>query len=234
MNFEKQYEQLKAEGRIYGAIPKERIRMLQVPRISKEILKALRGVEDITCELNDAMDNLGYCSSVSVIPSAEIPPLDNSYRAVGIAVTTRSCPEQVYHISKRIERKSQMFVRDMPYLCEGDEIWMVEATGCAYSHFGEIAAKMQKEHGMVGTIVDGYIRDGETIKATGYPFWCRGQTPYTGMKRIEVVELNGPITIHNVQVRPGDLVAADANGICVVPHAIAEEVFEYMKKKGVC
>lgn len=234
MLFDEEYEKLKAEGKIYGGISKDKIRMLTVPRISTDILHKLRQVEDVTCELSDAMDNLGYCSSVSVIPSAEIPPLSPEYRAVGVAVTTRSCPEQVFNIKDRIERKAQMFVRDMPYLAEKDDIWLVEAKGCACSHFGEIAAKMQQSHGMVGTIVDGMIRDGETIKATGYPFWCRGLTPYTGMKRIEVVEINGPVTIHNVQVRPGDLVAADGNGICVVPHDIVDEVFAYMQKKGIC
>lgn len=234
MTFDEQYEQLKKVGKIYGGIAKDRIRMLTVPRISGDILEKLRRVEDVTCELSDALDGLGYCSSISVIPSVEIPPLSPGYRAVGVAVTTRSCPEQVYHVDERIARKPQMFVRDVPYLAEEGDIWLVDAKGCACSHFGEIAAKMQQEHGMVGTIVDGMIRDGETIKAIGYPFWCRGQTPYTGMKRLEVVEINGPVTIHNVQVRPGDLVAADGNGICVVPHAIVSEVFEYMQKKNIC
>ena len=31
-----------------------------------------------------------------------------------------------------------------------------------------------------------------------------------------------------VQVRPGDLVAADANGIVVVPHDLVEEVFAFL------
>ncbi len=234
MTFEEQYQKLKANGKIYGAISSDRIRMLSVPRIPSNILEKLRKVEDVTCELSDAMDALGFCSSISVIPATEIPPLVPSYRAVGIAVTTRSCPEQVFNIIERSERKPQMFVRDMPYLAEKDSIWVVEARGCECSHFCEIAARMQQSRGMVGTIVDGMIRDGETIKATGYPFWCRGLTPYTGMKRIEVVELNGPVTIHNVQVRPGDLVAADGNGICVVPHSIVEKVFDYMRGKDIC
>lgn len=234
MTFDEQYMQFQAVGKIYGAIPKERIRLLTVPSISKDILEFLRNIEDVTCELSDAMDYLGYCSSISVIPSSEIAPLCSNYRTVGVAITTRSCPEQVYKVEERALRKSQMFVRDVPYLADRDNIWVVDAKGCACSHFGEIAAKMQKDHGLVGTIVDGMIRDGETIKATGYPFWCRGLTPYTGMKRLEVVEINGPVTLHNVQVRPGDLVAADGNGICVVPHGIVDEVFNYMVKKKIC
>lgn len=234
MTFDEQYEQLKSTGKIYGAVPKERIRMLTVPRIRKDILEAFRAVEDITCELSDAMDNLGYCSSVSAVPSTELAPLDKASRAVGVAVTMRSCPEQVFNIRDRKERKSQFWVRDVPYLAEPDDIWIVEARGCMCSHFGEIAAKMQHDHGMVGTIVEGLIRDGETIRKTGYPFWCRGCTPNTGVKRLEVVEINGPVTIHNIQVRPGDLVAADANGITVVPHSIVEEVFEFMHSKNIC
>ena len=98
MTFDERYEQLAQEGRIYGEIEKEKIRLLDVPQIRDEIIATLKGIPDLTCELCDALDALGYCSSESAIPAHEIAPLTPSQVAVGVAVTTRSCPEQVYNI----------------------------------------------------------------------------------------------------------------------------------------
>jgi regulator of RNase E activity RraA len=153
---------------------------------------------------------------------------------VGSAITQRSCPEKIHRDQPLSERKSHMSTRDVPFFAEPNDVWVVDAKGCTFSHFGEIAAKMQQEHNLAGTIVDGFIRDGQSIKRTGYPFFCKGQTPYSGMHRIETVEINGTVTLHDVQVNPGDLIAADANGICVVPREIVEIVYEEMKKAGIC
>ena len=39
----------------------------------------------------------------------------------------------------------------------------------------------------------------------------------TGKFRMEAVEMNGPVTVHDVAVYPGDLVLADESGVCFVP-----------------
>jgi 4-hydroxy-4-methyl-2-oxoglutarate aldolase len=61
------------------------------------------------------------------------------------------------------------------------------------------------------------------------PMACRarGRTIIPG--RIEVVELNTPIGIGGAQVRPGDIVGCDDDGLIVVPIEVAREVALHAK-----
>jgi regulator of RNase E activity RraA len=56
------------------------------------------------------------------------------------------------------------------------------------------------------------------------PICCRarGRTIIPG--RIEVADVQTKIGVGGVQVRPGDIVGCDDDGIVVVPHEVAEEV----------
>ncbi len=234
MNTKEIYETLVSEGKIYGALGRERFVKLEVARIPKEIVESFKKVPDITCELSDSMDRLGYSIGKCTIEAGVISPLKAEYRTVGTAITQRSCPEKIRRDIPVEQKKSLMSTRDAAYFAQEGDILIVDAKGCASSNFGEIAAKIMQEHKLSATIVDGLVRDGESIKKIGYPFWCKGQTPYSGMRRIETVEINGTITLHDVQVNPGDLVAADANGICVIPWDIVEDVYNDLRANGIC
>lgn len=227
------YDALQAQGKIYGSIAPERFKTFDVKRIDPKIIADLKQVEDLTCELSDAMDRLGYRIGFCTVDGAAIRPLSPDYRAVGTAITQRTCPEIIRKDEPDKKMKSRMSVRDVPWFAEKDDVWVVDAKGCPYSHFGEIAAKNMQNHGLAGTILDGVLRDTETIKRTGYPIWCRGTTPLSGMGRVETVEINGTVTIDRVQVNPGDLVAADANGLCFIPAALVDEVYAELKNSNV-
>lgn len=218
----------------YEKIKIDKFKVLEINRIPKHIIDSLKKVEDITCELSDALDRLGYQIGKSIIPSNVLFPLKNNYRVIGTAITQRSCPEQVKQYQNNVDQESLMSTRDVSYYANPGDVWVIDAHGCDCSHFGEIAAKIMLENQLSGTIIDGYIRDGETIKKSDYPFWIRGQIPFSGMRRIETVEINGAITLNDIQVRAGDLIAADSNGICVVPHAHVEEVYENMVELKIC
>ncbi len=227
------FDELRAAGKIYGAIEPERFKTFEVKRIDRAILADLRKVEDLTCELSDALDRLGYRMGRCTVSGGEIRPLSPEFRAVGTAITQRTCPERIRKDEPSAKMKSRMSVRDVPWYAEEDDVWVVDAKGCPYSHFGEIAAKNMQAHKLAGTILDGVMRDTETIKRIGYPIWCRGNTPLSGMGRVDTVEINGTVTIGGVQVRPGDLVAADANGLCFVPAELVNEVYAELKNSHV-
>ena len=227
------FDRLKAAGKIYGTIEPERFKTFEVKRIDKAILADLRKVEDLTCELSDALDRLGYRMGRCTVSGEEICPLSPVFRAVGTAITQRTCPERIRKDDPSAKMRSRMSVRDVPWYAEEDDVWVVDAKGCLYSHFGEIAAKNMQAHKLAGTILDGIMRDTETIKRIGYPIWCRGNTPLSGMGRVDTVEINGTVTIGEVQVRPGDLAAADVNGLCFVPAELVDEVYAELKNSKV-
>src|SRR5690606_13742055 len=78
--------------------------------------------------------------------------------------------------------------------------------------------------GAVGIVSDGNCRDtGEVIlQRTPVAVRERGRTIIPG--RIEVVEVQGTISCGGVQVRPGDMVGCDDDGVIVVPAEVAHEV----------
>jgi 4-hydroxy-4-methyl-2-oxoglutarate aldolase len=78
--------------------------------------------------------------------------------------------------------------------------------------------------GAVGIITDGYCRDTAEIALQKTPICARarGRTIIPG--RIEVAEVQCRIGCGGVQVRPGDLVGCDDDGIVVVPQEVAAEV----------
>jgi regulator of RNase E activity RraA len=41
---------------------------------------------------------------------------------------------------------------------------------------------------------------------------------------MEAIEINGPVTIHDVRVEAGDFVVADDSGICFIPPHLVEPI----------
>ncbi len=46
---------------------------------------------------------------------------------------------------------------------------------------------------------------------------------------MKAIELNGPVTLHNIMIMPGDLIVADDSGVSVIPYELVETVFEKVK-----
>jgi regulator of RNase E activity RraA len=78
--------------------------------------------------------------------------------------------------------------------------------------------------GAVGIVTDGYVRDTAELALQKTPVCARerGRTIIPG--RIEVVEVQTRIGCGGVQVRPGDIIGCDDDGVVVVPIELAEEV----------
>jgi len=78
--------------------------------------------------------------------------------------------------------------------------------------------------GAVGIVTDGYCRDTAEVALQKTPICARarGRTIIPG--RIEVLEAQTTVGCGGVQVRPGDIVGCDDDGVVAVPLEIAEEV----------
>jgi regulator of RNase E activity RraA len=64
------------------------------------------------------------------------------------------------------------------------------------------------------------VRDTRAIRALGFPVFHGGIGPLDSKGRGEVAEIDVPVEIAGVPVRPGDLVFGDADGVVVVPRAV--------------
>ena len=84
-----------------GRMPRDAIRLLEIPRPSKDIVNAFMALVDLTGTLSDACDELGI---VAVIPAYQLPPVYFTQRIVGPAMTLRNIARDV-QIHKAAQEK---------------------------------------------------------------------------------------------------------------------------------
>ncbi len=113
-------------------------------------------------------------------------------------------------------------------VCAGDvTVWSGDGEGVCY--FGELIAIGMKERGCVGSLIDGGIRDIRWIAEQAFPVFARYRTPVQSIARWKVNGWQVPVSIRGatsqwVQVRPGDFVLGDEDGVLVIPHEVLDTV----------
>ena len=83
---------------------------------------------------------------------------------------------------------------------------------------------MAADRNVAGTVIDGDCRDVQRALGIGYPIYSRGRFMRTGKDRVEVSDVGRPVTVGGVNVRAGDLLLGDADGVLAVPREIEDEV----------
>lgn len=216
-------------GRIWGEVPLSRIRKLVFPRVSEEIRQAYLALTDLTTSVSDSLDARGING---VVAQTHLPNLLPGQRIAGTAVTLRNVPERKTPTQGAIDKDPiRMSSRECHYLSEPGDVLVVDFGGnLEASNMGGQSCLVAKMQGLSGAVVDGAVRDLNTIRDLGFPVWCRGGTPKTGKHRMEAIEINGPVTIHDVRVEAGDFVVADDSGICFVPPQLVDIILAEAQK----
>lgn len=180
----------------------------------------------------DAMDGLGYFDIGLVDPG--IRPLWLGMRWWGVAVTCRCVPANrpmwSLESTEDIVNAHGIWFDKVGHMSVGEHVRsgsvVVTDTGSSgeVGYWGSNNALGMVAKGAVGIVTDGYCRDTYELRLQKTPVCARkrGRTIIPG--RIETVEIQGTISCGGVQVRPGDLVGCDDDGVLVVPYEIAEEV----------
>jgi 4-hydroxy-4-methyl-2-oxoglutarate aldolase len=90
-------------------------------------------------------------------------------------------------------------------------------------HAGEMMATTMKRVGAVGLVSDGGLRDIREITALGgFHYYGRGLVVAHG--RPCIYDIGSAVNIDGMEVRPGDLLHGDENGVTVIPAEIADKV----------
>ena len=96
------------------------------------------------------------------------------------------------------------------------DVLVVNTQGSGNSGFGELLATSAVKAGVRAVVVDGTVRDAESLAAMGLPVYARGLCP-NGCNKDGPGEVGTIIACGGVAVRPGDVVIADRDGVTVVP-----------------
>ena len=89
---------------------------------------------------------------------------------------------------------------------------------------GDILMTRLLRRGAAGVVTDGGIRDAGPISKMPLPVFCAGPSAPLNIILHHAVEIDAPIACGGVAVYPGDILVGDADGVVVLPAAIADEV----------
>ena len=166
-----------------------------------------------TTNLSDALDKIGLRGAV-----IGIRPLFGMPRIVGRAVTIKITAAGL------MKSKRHLGVDAIASASPGDVI-AIDNRGDVYNNcWGEILSCAAKQKGVGAVFIDGAARDIDICQEIGFPVFARGVVPITARGRIMQEDFNCPIRLGDVQVRPGDILVGDVNGIVVIPPERLEEV----------
>ena len=95
----------------------------------------------------------------------------------------------------------------------------------AASAGGILVTRLMKR-GVAGVVTDGGFRDSPEIARMAIPAYHNRPSAPTNLTLHQALDLNVPIGCGDVAVWPGDVVVGDAEGVIVIPAAIAGEIAE--------
>ena len=163
-----------------------------------------------TSALSDAMDRLGISGQ-----ALGIKPVDRSFLVCGPAFTVHNMPCDIHGGSVGD------YIDDV---AAGQVICIDNAGRLDCTVWGDILTIMGSLHDIGGTVINGVCRDSNRAMEVGYPIFSRGTYMRTGKDRVMADAYNTKISLGEVAVVPGDIIAGDFDGIVVIPQERLDEV----------
>ncbi|RJP34167.1 MAG: RraA family protein [Candidatus Omnitrophota bacterium] len=90
--------------------------------------------------------------------------------------------------------------------------------------FGGIMCTGCVARGFAGAVLDGGCRDVAEIREMGFPVFSRSICPTNSVGRYVNTAKNEPVICGDIEVRPGDIILGDEDGVAVIPHERADEI----------
>ena len=89
---------------------------------------------------------------------------------------------------------------------------------------GSILVTRLMKRGVAGVVTDGGFRDSPEIARLAIPAYHHRPSAPTNLTHHQAMDINVPIGCGDVPVFPGDIVVGDAEGVVVIPAALADEI----------
>jgi regulator of RNase E activity RraA len=163
-----------------------------------------------TPSVSDAMDRLGIKSCL-----LGIRPVVSGTSFCGSAFTVRYTP------CGEVKGSVGDFLDDV----QKGQVVVIDNSGrtdCTV--WGDLMTVTASRNKIAGAVIDGVCRDVPAIRELMYPIFSKGCYMVTGKDRVYVDGVNIPVSVSDVQVKPGDILMGDDSGALVVPQERACKV----------
>lgn len=187
----------------------------QIPRCSRDLLDQIASFP-----VADLHESLGAIEGRLRLMSHRMRPIGPSQRAVGQAVTSYNYPGDnlMIHAALNVARRGDMLVLVNGGVPQG-ALW------------GDVAATYAMEKGLAGVVADGPVRDTDALREMGFKAWSTIVSPAHPEKR-GPGSVNIPVVCDGVRIEPGDIIAADDDGVLVIPVRLAAETIERARRRN--
>lgn len=175
--------------------------------------------------LSDSCDKAGLRNQVLEL---RLAPLVPGTRTSGRARTVKFVPDTNIDPAKPYDDAIDFIDGTLP----GELIVIATDQANASAFWGELFSAAAKGRGATGVITDGNLRDSDKIVAVNFPAFSRSRRPIDFRGRMKVDSQQVSVLVGGVTIRPGDLVAADDDGVVVIPKEHEEKVIGFARERA--
>ena len=118
----------------------------------------------------------------------------------------------------------------MAALQPGEVLVLTMPEPAPFALFGGLLATQARARAAAAVLVDASVRDVEELAALGPPTWARW-VRVRGAVKEQPGALDVPVTVCGAEIRPGDAVVLDADGVAVVAAERVDEVLEKARER---
>lgn len=175
--------------------------------------------------IGDILDLLGYRHQF--LPP-QIEPLRMDFVVCGRAMTVLGVDDTGGEKGERhdavLSQPFGLMLRALDDLKQ-DEVYVCSGASPTYALWGELMSSCARNRGAAGAVINGWSRDTRGILALNFPCFSHGRYAQDQRPRGKVIDFRCPLRIGAVDIRPGDVIFGDLDGVVVVPSDMASEVF---------